>query len=159
MAQDNIFCISIRRIKMNNPVFRFSSMALSMLLLVPGQTFAAGMMDGQGMGMMRGGMMSQSPKNDQAASASINPKNADALLAYIHSNNLSCTQCHGISSNGFGPSFAAVSASYANRNDAVSVLEDHIEHGFGRMPSGLASGYEDNHLARMILDLTNSRDQ
>ena len=39
-----------------NFVFRFATMALSMLLLLPGQTFAAGMMDGQGMGMgmMRG---------------------------------------------------------------------------------------------------------
>ena len=119
----------------------------------------AGMMDGgmMGGGMMSGGMMGQSPRNDQAASASVNPKNADALLAYIRSNNLPCTQCHSISDNGFGPSFEAVSANYANRDDAEAVLKDHIEHGFGRMPGGLASNSESAHLARMILDLAKSR--
>lgn len=115
----------------------------------------AGMMGGgmMGGGMMSGGMMGQSPKNDQATSASVNPENADALLAYIRSNNLPCAQCHSVSGNGFGPSFEAVSANYANRDDAEAVLKDHIEHGYRRMPGGLAGSSEAAHLARMILDL------
>lgn len=114
---------------------------------------------GMGAGMMMGGGMMGQSSNGQATTISVNSKDADALLAYIRSNNLPCTQCHRVSGNGFGPSFAAISASYANRDDAKSILEDHIEHGFGRMPGGLANSSESAHLARLILDLTKSKNQ
>lgn len=109
---------------------------------------------GMGPGMMGGrGMMSRS-SNDQTSPAATNPKVADALLAYIRSNNLTCTQCHGISANGVGPSFAVISANYANRTDAESVLADHIEHGFGRMPGGMANSAKSARIANLILNLT-----
>lgn len=117
---------------------------------------AGGMMGG---GMMAGGMMSPSSNGDQSTSVSVNPKQADALLGYLRDKNLPCTQCHGISRNGFGPSFAAVAAHYANERDAATVLTDHIEKGFGRMPGGLATESEARELARMILNLAKPGNQ
>ena len=123
------------------------------------QGHKSGMMVAQIMG---GGMMGgrnddgQSSNNDQAASASVNPKHADALLAYIRENSLPCTSCHSVSGNGVGPSFATISANYAKREDSTATLENHIANGFGRMPGGLASKSKAAVLGKMILDLTKS---
>lgn len=118
-----------------------------------------GMMVAQmmGGGMMGGGMMmGQSSNGDEAASASVNPKHADSLLAYIRKHNLPCTACHNVAGNGVGPSFASISASYAERKDATATLGNHIANGFGRMPGGLASKSDAAVLAKMILSLTKS---
>ncbi len=104
--------------------------------------------------MMGGGMMGQSPKNDQATSTDVNPERADALLAYIRKNSLPCTSCHSVSGNGVGPSFATIAANYADRDNAETTLENHIANGFGRMPDGLVSKSKAAVLAKMILGLT-----
>lgn len=110
-------------------------------------------------GMMGEGMMGSSSDGDQATPTSVNSKEADALLGYIRNKNLPCSQCHGVSRNGFGPSFTAVSARYANDRNAAAILTDHIENGFGRMPSGLATDSEAKELARLILNLAKSKNQ
>ena len=120
----------------------------------PGYLLKAGMMNG---GMMGGGMMGQSSGNDQSSQASVNPKRADALLAYMRKNSLTCTSCHSVSGSGVGPSFAAISASYAGRDDAEGTLQDHIENGFRRMPGGMANRSQAAMLAKMIMDLTKSQ--
>ena len=107
-------------------------------------------------GMMGGGMMSPSSNGDQAAPVSVNPKQADALLAYIRNNNLPCARCHDISRSGYGPSFTEVAAHYANERDATTALTDHIENGYGGMPGGLSTDSEARSLARMILNLAKS---
>lgn len=109
-----------------------------------------------GGGMMGGGMMNRSA-DAQDSPASVDTARADALLAYIREHHLSCTQCHSIAGNGFGPSFAVVSANYANRADAAAILQDHIANGYRRMPGGLVSGAESGSLAKMILDLVPPR--
>ena len=114
---------------------------------------------GYGQGMMGGGMMGQSPNDDQATSIPINRKWANELLEYVRNNNLPCVQCHSISRGSVGPSFAMVSARYANQRDAATILKGHIENGFGRMPGGLANDPESKHLAEMILNLAKSNDQ
>jgi len=95
-------------------VFGFSSMALSMLLLVSGNAFAMGMMDGQGMGMMRGqGMMGGSQvrhryvmrnglspeyagKTNPLPATAANIKEGKVLYGQY------CTACHGDHGNGDG---------------------------------------------------------
>jgi cytochrome c551/c552 len=109
-----------------------------------------------GGGMMGGAMMNRSA-DAQDSPASVDPARADALLAYIRERHLSCTQCHSIAGNGFGPSFAVVSANYANRADAAAILQDHIANGYRRMPGGLVSGAESASLAKMILGLVPPR--
>lgn len=116
----------------------------------PGYGMGPGMMGG---GMMGGGMMGQSSGNGQSSQISVNPKHAEALLAYIRKDSLPCTQCHSVSGNGVGPSFAAISANYAGRDDAITILQGHIARGFGRMPGGLATNTESRQLAKMIVDL------
>ncbi len=120
-----------------------------------GQEMMAGGMMGDG--MMGRGMMGSSSDSDQATSA--NSKEADALLGYIRSKNLPCSQCHGVSRNGFGPSFTAVSGRYANDRDASAILTNHIANGFGRMPGGFATDSEAKELARLILSLAKSGNQ
>lgn len=105
-------------------------------------------------GGMMGGMMGRSSKDDQAASAAVNPKRADALLTYIRRNSLSCSSCHSVSGNGVGPSFAAIATKYADQSNATSTLEDHIANGFGRMPGGMASKSKAAILAKRILGLS-----
>jgi cytochrome c551/c552 len=117
----------------------------------PGYFLKAGMMGG---GMMGGGMMGQSSGNDQSSQVTVNPNRADTLVAYIRKNNLTCTSCHSLSRTGVGPSFAAISASYTDREDAVAILPDHIENGFRRMPGGMANKSQASILAKMILELT-----
>ena len=132
---------------------------LSAIILFVVVIFAAGFLArsyGIGPGMMGGGMMSRTA-DSQTSPIAADPQNADALLAYIRSNNLPCSQCHSVSNGGFGPSFAAISASYSDRSDAVATLEDHIANGFRRMPGGLASNSQSEHLARMILGLAKNR--
>jgi cytochrome c551/c552 len=116
----------------------------------PGYGMGPGMMGG---GMMGGGMMGQPYGYAQPAPATVNPKRADELLAYIRDHRLACMQCHGIAGGGFGPPFAMVSAGYANRPDAVAILADHIANGFGRMPGGQARPPEAARLAKMIVPL------
>jgi cytochrome c551/c552 len=128
---------------------RVSTGACAMLLLVSGELWAMGMMDG--------GMMGQTSGNAQDSQTSVNSKRADALLVYMRDNNLPCLQCHGISGGGVGPSFAAVSLSYADRSDAVAILKDHIANGFRNMPGGLASNSQSAHLAKLILILTKTK--
>jgi mono/diheme cytochrome c family protein len=110
-----------RRVMMNSPVnfvFRFSAMALSMLLLLPGKTFAAGMMDGQGMGMgmmqgqgmgmmggasarhryvMRNGLGSQYAGKTNPLPATAENINAGKALYGQY-----CTACHGVEGHGDG---------------------------------------------------------
>jgi cytochrome c551/c552 len=130
----------------------------------PGYLLKAGMMTGgmmgggmMGGGMMGGEMMGQSSGNDESGQASVNPRRADALLAYMRKNSLTCTSCHRVSGSGVGPSFAAISASYAGRDDAEGTLQDHIENGFRRMPGGMANRSQAAILVKMIVDLTKSQ--
>ena len=111
-------------------VFRFSFMVLSTLLLIPGQTIAAGMMDGtgMGMGMMRGqgmGMMGgpqvrhryfmrNGPGSEYAGK--INPlpatagniKDGKALYGQY------CTACHGAEGYGDGAASSSLTPPPAN---------------------------------------------
>jgi len=106
-----------------------------------------------GSGMMGAGMMG-SPRGDTEASpAAVNPAHAKALLNYIHEQAPGCLQCHAVSGASFGPSFGSVAAHYAGRVDAETLLAQHIAHGFGRMPPGLASDTQAAQLARLILGL------
>lgn len=116
----------------------------------PAYGMGSGMMGGR---MMGPGMMGQPYNESGTAPVRVNPERSKALLAYIHDQRLPCLQCHVVSGGGLGPPFDAVSANYANRRDASSILEDHIAHGIGRMPAGLASESQATQLARLILSL------
>lgn len=104
-------------------------------------------------GMGRGMMGMPNGSNDEAVPATVNPAHAKELLGYIQHQRLQCLQCHAISKVIFGPSFASVSARYAHQQDAAKILDDHIAHGFGRMPPGLANDQQAHDLAKLIISL------
>lgn len=106
---------------------------------------------GMGGGMMGGGMMGQPGYAEPYVP--VNPARADALLRYVHEQNLPCLQCHAVSGPGVGPAFASVAARYADRPHAAEVLRTHIAHGFGRMPPEMASDTQASRLATLILSL------
>jgi len=109
---------------------------------------------GMGPGMMGSGMM-MSP--DGGAQELVSHAGADALVGYIHENNLGCLQCHAVSGRGFGPSFSAIATNAARQDNAQQMLSRHIAHGIGRMPAGLASDEQARRLARLILDMQHHR--
>ena len=111
---------------------------------------AYGMM---GPGMMGSGMMGSPGGRAEASPAPVNPAHARALLDYIHEQDPACLQCHVVSGTSFGPSFASIAAHYGGQADAQQLLAQHIAHGFGRMPPGLASDTQAAQLARLILEL------
>ena len=110
-----------------------------------------------GSGMMGPGMMGSPQGNADASPAAVNPARADALLAYIHEHDPACLQCHAISGASFGPSFASIATRYAGQRGVEPLLAQHIAHGFGRMPPGLASDAEAARLARRILELADQQ--
>ena len=106
-----------------NFVFRFATMALSMLLLLPGQTFAAGMMDGQGMGMgmMRGQGMGMGGSRvrhryfmqnglgpEYAGKTNPLPATAENVSAGKALYGQYCTACHGVEGHGDGAAAASL---------------------------------------------------
>lgn len=126
---------------------------LGCLYFIKQASYARGGMLAMGMGQ---GMMGGSRGAEQDTKGTIDSSHANALLNYIHDQGLSCLQCHTASTGGFGPSFASVSIRYTNVKNAASVLSNHIEHGFGRMPSGMADNAQAIQLAKLILELTDS---
>jgi len=118
---------------------------ISVFYYVVNPSFARGGM-GQGMMGTQGDSKEESP-------IIVNASQAKELLSYVQEQRLQCMQCHAISKNMFGPSFASVSARYAHQKDAVLKLSDHIAHGFGRMPPGLANNRQADDLAKLIISL------
>ncbi len=108
---------------------------------------------GSGFGMMHSGMMGMSSRSGETSPVPVDPARANALLGYIHAQNLQCLQCHKISNAGIGPSYGSVAVRYAHQEDATQILSNHIAHGFGRMPQGMASDIQAAELAKLILKL------
>lgn len=106
-----------------------------------------------GSGMMGPGMMGSPRRSAEASAAPVNPAHAKALLNYIHDQDPACLQCHVVSGASFGPSFASIAAHYAGQAGVEHLLAQHIAHGFGRMPPGLASDTQAAQLAQLILEL------
>lgn len=106
-----------------------------------------------GTGMMGPGMMGSPRGSVEASPTQVNPARTEALLRYIHDQSRACLQCHVVSGTSFGPPFALIAASYANQANAEQLLAQHIAHGFGRMPPGLASDAQAEELAKLILEL------
>lgn len=134
------------------------SASLAGLAYLASPRFAEAGSYGMGSGMMGPGMMGPgmmgSPRGSvEASPAQVNPARAEALLSYIHDQGRACLQCHVVSGASFGPPFALIAASYASQANAEQLLTQHIAHGFGRMPPGLASDAQAARLARLILEL------
>jgi len=110
-------------------------------------------MGGMGHGMMGRDMTGTTDGTDESESITVNPSQSKELLGYVQNQHLQCMQCHTVSKASFGPSFSSASARYAHTKDAVQVLSDHIAHGIGRMPPGLASEQQAQDLANLILGL------
>lgn len=85
--------------------------------------------------------------------APVNTDQAKALLGYIRDQNLGCLQCHDLAGGGMVPSFDMVSAKYAGRTDAKTLLENHIAHGVGEMPANMATEPQAARLTDLILGL------
>lgn len=127
--------------------FTRAIMAIGLFCLITlsidyGQAFAMG-----------GGMMGMGGGRSDTSVASVNPAQSEKLLAYIKKQNLACLQCHTVSHSAFGPSFASIATNYAKQSDAAQVLSQHIAHGIGRMPPGLATESQAKQIAHLILDL------
>lgn len=133
------------------PIFVAVIVVLGGLYYIAHSPHAQGRMYGMGMGQ---GMMGGTQGSRDDSNATINPSHANALLNYINNQGLQCLQCHAVSTSGFGPSFASVAIRYTNKDNATNILSDHIAHGFGRMPPGLATNEQATQLAKLILDLT-----
>jgi cytochrome c551/c552 len=121
--------------------------------LVASQRAEAGAYGMMGPGMMEPGMMGSPRGSEEASPAPVNPARARALLDYLHEQDPACLQCHVVSGASFGPSFASIATHYAGQADAEQLLAQHIAHGLGRMPPGLASDAQAAQLARLILEL------
>lgn len=134
------------------PVFVAAAavVVLGSMYYLKGTSYAYGGM--AGMGMMGG-----SRGANEDTKGTVDSSHADKLLSYIHEQGLGCLQCHSVSAGGFGPSFASVSTRYENNENATSILSDHIEHGIGRMPSGLANNTQAKQLAKLIMELTENK--
>lgn len=75
------------------------------------------------------------------------------LIDYIHQQKLPCLQCHQMTTGSYGPGFKVVARKYRDDPKARSVLAEHIEKGYGFMPSGLASQAQAEVLADKIMKL------
>lgn len=104
-------------------------------------------------GGMGAGMMGSPGKTGETSPVRVKPARVKALLSYIHDQRSACLQCHAVSKESFGPSFASIAANYSGQVDAEQRLATHIAHGFGRMPAGLASDAQAAKLAKLILEL------
>jgi cytochrome c551/c552 len=106
-----------------------------------------------GMGGMGHGMMGMPDGSQEKSPIAVNSSHAKKLLSYIQNEHLQCMQCHAVSKVTVGPSFSSVSANYAHKKDAIQILGNHIAHGFGRMPPGLANDQQAHDLSKLILSL------
>ena len=134
----------------------FSAGFVGLIYLAGPQLAEAGSY-GMGPGMMGSGMMASPGVGAGTAQEPVNPARAEALLSYIHENNPGCLQCHDVSGRSFGPSFSLIATNFAHQGNAEQILSQHIAHGVGRMPPGLASDAQAKQLARLILDLQQQR--
>lgn len=125
--------------------FAFGLLLVSGLMVTDPSPVLAGM---GGMGGMMGGSSGTSGE-----SATIDSGQTKKLQGYIEKENLQCMGCHAVSGAGVGPSFALISSSYMNRNDAAQTLANRIANGVGRMPGGFATRAQAHTLAKLILGL------
>jgi len=118
-----------------------------------------GGMGGMGHGMMHPGMNETSNSTNDSAPVVVNPSQARNLVGYVQNQHLQCMQCHAVSKTSIGPSLASISARYLHRKDATQMLGDHIAHGIGRMPPGLATEQQAHDLTRLILGLADESEK
>lgn len=130
------------------------SASLAGLACLASPRFAEAGSYGMGSGMMGHNMMGSPGGGVEASPVQAKPARAEALLGYIHDQDRACLQCHRVSGGSSGPSFVSIAANYAGQANAEQLLAQHIAHGLGRMPPGLASDAQAAQLARLILELT-----
>ena len=134
--------------KLRTAIIVIGVVVFSGIYYVFNPSFAVG-----GMGGMGHGMMGMPDDSNESVPITVNPSHAKELLGYVQNQHLQCMQCHAVSKFIAGPSLSSVSARYAHKKDAIQILSDHISHGFGRMPPGLANDQQAHELAKLIISL------